>query len=432
MNHGNCSRHPTRGIPGKGMPRVLLCLHAGAGQKPPKKLTLILPNGIIDSNFRNAGSKGGIALRTKAQEDLIRILRAELTGEDGVTDIDRDGVCRLARQHQVEHIVSHALLQNGHKEHARPLHQSIWMSEQQVFVLDQVRAAFNHSQIPFIPLKGSVLRTLYPQGWMRNSCDIDVLVRECDMERAGAALLELGCQKSPQATSHDISFTAGPVHVELHHSLMGELRIPRMAAVLAEVWERAYIRDGSEYAMEEEMFFFYHIAHMVKHFRYGGCGIRSFMDLWILNHRVSFDRDRRAALLERGGILTFAEAACQLSEHWFSDTGDAGPAGMEAFVLTGGAYGTVANSLIVQKTLRGGKWRQILSRIFVSPAHLKRRYPAVERHPGLWPVYQVVRWIQALTHKGRYAREWDITMQDAPEAEQEVAELLTALELLPY
>ena len=31
-------------------------------------------------------------------------------------------------------------------------------------------------QIPFLPLKGSVIRQYYPEPWMRTSCDIDILV----------------------------------------------------------------------------------------------------------------------------------------------------------------------------------------------------------------------------------------------------------------
>ena len=39
---------------------------------------------------------------------------------------------------------------------------------------------------------------------------------------------------------------------------------------------------------------------MAKHFENGGCGVRPFIDLWILNHRRPFDRAKRESLLRDG------------------------------------------------------------------------------------------------------------------------------------
>ena len=43
--------------------------------------------------------------------------------------------------------------------------------------LDKISVALNDAQIPFIPLKGAVLRQLYPAPELRSSSDIDVLVK---------------------------------------------------------------------------------------------------------------------------------------------------------------------------------------------------------------------------------------------------------------
>ena len=45
-------------------------------------------------------------------------------------------------------------------------------------------SAFEKAQIPFLPLKGSVIRKYYPEAWMRTSCDIDILVHDEDVGRA--------------------------------------------------------------------------------------------------------------------------------------------------------------------------------------------------------------------------------------------------------
>lgn len=369
-------------------------------------------------------------MKTQTQDMLIRILRAELTGETVEFDGDPTTVLALAKRHQMEHVIAHALLQKGQKEFAKPLHQSIWMSEQQTFVLDRVREAFNAHKIPFIPLKGSVLRTFYPEEWMRNGCDIDILIRQEDIESAKTVLEHLGCVDQKGKSAHDITFKAGAVCMELHYTLIEDYRLPQIAGVLDRVWDYAEPVDGFEYAMSDEMFYFYHVAHMVKHFENGGCGVRPFMDLWVLQHRKEYSLQKREELLLQGGILTFAKAAVSLSEYWFSGTEMSGFDGLEEFVFNGGAYGSTANSVAVQHSLRGGRWGHIYHRLFVPSAQLKEYYPVLKKHPYLLPVYQVVRWVQALRRRKRYVREFSTSMRSS-DLNGKTASILKELELLP-
>ena len=41
---------------------------------------------------------------------------------------------------------------------------------------NSICSALNRESIAYIPLKGSVIKDLYPESWMRTSCDIDILV----------------------------------------------------------------------------------------------------------------------------------------------------------------------------------------------------------------------------------------------------------------
>lgn len=70
--------------------------------------------------------------------------------------------------------------------------------------LQKIEAALNEEQIPYIPLKGSVLRNLYPAPEMRTSCDIDVLVHEEDIERA-VAVIEQATDFTMQKRNYEVS-----------------------------------------------------------------------------------------------------------------------------------------------------------------------------------------------------------------------------------
>mgnify|MGYP000152239857 CR=1 FL=1 len=60
----------------------------------------------------------------------------------------------------------------------------------QDYALQEIGEVFTEKQIPFLPLKGSVLREEYPEPWLRTSGDIDILVHEQDVKRASQVLME--------------------------------------------------------------------------------------------------------------------------------------------------------------------------------------------------------------------------------------------------
>ena len=76
------------------------------------------------------------------------------------------------------------------------------------------------AQIPFLPLKGSVIRQYYSEAWMRTSCDIDILIHEEDIEKAKSILVNDYGYTDRGKGSHDVSiFSPKGIHLELHYDL---------------------------------------------------------------------------------------------------------------------------------------------------------------------------------------------------------------------
>lgn len=289
-------------------------------------------------------------------------------------------------------------------------------------------------EIPFIPLKGAVLRAWYPEGWMRTSCDLDILVRETDLPQA-REVLEQAEWKFIGTSSHDISLLSPEgVHLELHHTTLEDCVSEAGAAVMAGVWEDAKPVPGWKYhmAMSDGLFYYYHMAHMAKHFLCGGCGIRPFLDIWILNHKIQPEKDDRKLLLEKGGMTGFARAAEKLAEIWFSGKPmDERSKSFESFVLSGGTYGNLENQVSLQQAKKGSKLRFVWERIFLPYRYLKHSYPILQKHKWLTPVYQVVRWFRLLFGGGvsRSVEEFKTSAQLSDEMQAEARHLLTYLEL---
>lgn len=311
----------------------------------------------------------------------------------------------ISKKHDVDHLLVFGLKENDLlSEENAMLEKKIFMAayryERINYEYKNLLKAFEDAKIPFLPLKGSVLRKYYPEPWMRTSCDIDILVHKEDLKKAISYLEENHGYTLKERASHDVSlFSKMGVHLEMHFDLLEEERANNAIRILNTVWDNVSLKDGSNYCYEmtDEFFYFYHIVHMAKHFETGGCGIRPFIDLWILDRIDSFDKIKRDKLLIEGGLLKFADVSRTLSEVWFSGKEeDTLSSKMQEFILHGGVYGTADNRVALMQGKQGGRLGYLFSRMFVSIDRLKRYYPILEKHPYLMPFMQVRRWFMLL------------------------------------
>lgn len=279
------------------------------------------------------------------------------------------------------------------------MYKAVTRYEQMRYEISRMAEVFEQEGIPYLPLKGAVMREYYPEPWMRTSCDIDILVHESDLKRAIDSLKRSLSYKQTGRTAHDVSLNAGSrAHIELHYGTIENDRAGESGAVLSHIWDHASPVDGTfRCVLDDAMFAFYHIAHMAKHFEDGGCGVRPFLDLWILNSRVP-DKSARNALLEQGGLLKFAEVCDRLAGIWFGDgQPDDLTAALQNYILSGGMYGSIENMVAVQKNQNGGRIRYIFRRLFLPYDRLRNIYPVLKKHKWLTPVMEVRRWIKMIT-----------------------------------
>lgn len=313
-------------------------------------------------------------------------------------------IYKLSKSHDLAHLVADSLQKNellpkgteAEKRFLQERNLAIYRYEQLSFELGEICGVLEEAKIEYIPLKGSVIRVLYPEPWLRTSCDIDILVRENDLDRATKILSEKLRYTVGEKDSHDVSlFSESGVHLELHFKLV-DLRVTRRGEnVLLKIWEHLELVKGYTYQkkLTDEMFYFFHIAHMAKHFHTGGCGIRPFMDLWLLNHKVEYSEEKRQTLLEEGKLAEFEFGVKSLSEVWFGNSEHSDlTKELEDYVLRGGVYGNMKNSVAIQYAKKGGRVKTFFSRIFVPYDVLLIRYPSLEKHKWLMPIYQIRRW----------------------------------------
>ena len=136
-------------------------------------------------------------------------------------------------------------------------------------------AALREENIPFLPMKGIVLRPLYPKPEMRTSCDVDLLYDERRRADVAAVMARLGFTDAGGDANNE-EYTKGPVTVETHRHLC--MQLPRIDAYYADIFARLVPVSGSEYRMTDEDFYIYQTVHAMKHFVAGGTGLRTVLD----------------------------------------------------------------------------------------------------------------------------------------------------------
>jgi len=312
-----------------------------------------------------------------------------------------------ANKQDLAHLVAYALEKNNLLKYdtqslfGKAKKQAIYRYFQMDLAYEQICCIFENEEIPFIPLKGLVVRKYYPEPWMRTSCDLDILVKEADIDRAIKVLESQRWRIEGKKNYHDISlYSYTGVHLELHFHI--KEGIQDMDAVLDRVWEFSSLTEGKEYTHRQsnEFLLFHLLAHMAYHFLNGGCGIRSVLDIWILRRQLCYDETLLQKLCDEAHLGKFYEHIIVLSNIWFGDTMHTPTTRyMETIILNGGVYGDASGNILLNQARSGSKIKNILHRLFMPYEKLKIRYTILEKYYWLTPIFQIVRWIQTLTGK---------------------------------
>ena len=376
---------------------------------------------------------------------LLSLLRAAACNEpvsDAVkaacTPEALERVSVLAKMHDLAHIPGQLLTQMGVpacdalKKMTTATLGAVQRFVQLDYELTRICAALEQAQIPFIPLKGAEVRKFYPEPWMRTSCDIDVLVREEDLERAADALVNtLSYTTDHKKKYHDMwLYSPGGVHLELHFSILETM--DNIDALLSRVWEFAVPVTEYRCKLTNEFLAFHLIAHMSYHFVTGGSGIRSVLDIFLLRRQNAYDEAVLRSYLAQCGIEKFYDSVLALIGAWFEDQVPTPlTEKMGRYLLLGGTYGAQEQSLLIQQQRNGGKLRYLLGRVFLPCKVLKYRYRVLEKWPVLYPIMLLRRWVELL-FGGRLkksVREAQMTLQADRSQAGELNDLLRQIGL---
>lgn len=311
-------------------------------------------------------------------------------------------IYQLAEKHDLAHVVSNFVYRNKIEVDQELQMQlkykeivSVYRHEQMKYAYGKICSIFEEDQIAYIPLKGAVLRPYYPYESMRKSCDIDILIHEEDLERAINALEARDFLRGNRGY-HDVSlYSPNKILLELHFSIKENRE--NLDAVLKDAWKYAVLTEGFQYAFSKDFFAFHIFSHMAYHFVSGGCGIRSLLDIWVMEHKMGISYLCAKELLEKAGIYQFAIEMSRLAEQCFTHNNrDVFADSVLNYIFQGGVYGSAENHIAVDKSKNNGSVFYVLRRLFLPYKSMIITYPFLKKIPVLLPICWVARWINVL------------------------------------
>ena len=346
-------------------------------------------------------------------QTVLSLLKASLCGTPTAIDpdISVEEYLAFARVQQIEALLITGMHKSGvpiTKEVRNVLLRATLLSNRQVDAAKSLYALFEANKIDYMPLKGCVLKGLYPSEELRSMGDIDMLVRAEQYERIHSLMLSLGCKEGVQS-DHEYIWDKDDIHIELHKRLIPSYN-KDYYAYYGDGWQLAKPTDTPHrYEMSPEDTLIYLFTHYAKHYRDTGVGIRQALDLYV--YRKAYLHLDEAYIAEKMTLLQlnrFYANTMHMLNVWF-----AGAEHTEASRLisdrlfASGVFGTHEDSLqstMLKKVNHYGTVQEVkllnwFHRAFPAYSSMRQLYPVLNNYPVLLPLMWGVRWVNILLHK---------------------------------
>ena len=358
------------------------------------------------------------------QKGLITLVKSALNGEFYALPVNfsLEGVIDIACEHQISPLVYYGAINCGcdkGSEAMRALFDKafplVLLNEEQHTILEELCAAFEAKRIEYVPLKGSVLKALYPKPEMRTMGYIDILIKPVQYSEIRVLLEKFGFTEKTES-DHEFVWVKGNICLELHKRLIPSYN-KDYYAYFGDGWDFVKkCENSSKGLLLNETEFIYLFTHFAKHYRDGGIGIKHLTDLWVYkNAKPALDREYIKKELERLHLYKFFENIEKTLEVWFSDEDGTYKTRLISETIFGsGAYGEAsaaeASAIIREsegkKSVAAIKFSRFFKAVFLPYRSMCEKYKVLKKAPFLLPFLWVVRILDIAVFRHRRISEY--------------------------
>lgn len=350
------------------------------------------------------------------QKGIITLVQSALTGKalPLPEDFDLASAEKLIRDHQIGSLIYEGTIHckvDPQLPFMQKLlnitYQSMYVDANQQRMLTEVLDAFDKNGIAYMPLKGVLLKALYPRPDMRTMGDADILIKLEQYDKIRPLMTELGFAEKLES-DHELVWTKSCLYLELHKRLIPSYN-KDYAAYFGDGWQLAQpcpdCPNRHEMTAEDQLLYLF--IHFAKHYRSGGVGIRHIVDLYVYKQaNPQLNETYIAEELKKLQVYEFYFHVFKTLRVWFENDMPSEKTQLITNTIFGsGSYGTKADRLAADgvrlmaadgDSAKVVRRKQLLQMIFPPRQALCERYPILKKFPVLLPVMWIVRWVCAV------------------------------------
>ncbi|MFW5865401.1 MAG: nucleotidyltransferase family protein [Candidatus Izemoplasmataceae bacterium] len=173
---------------------------------------------------------------------------------------------------------SKAFPENIYKAFEKDFYAYMAKDIKQLDLIKRLKDTLNNAKIKHIFLKGSHLKTLYPESYMRSMGDIDLLIEAKNIQTVKPVLEAIKFKRTLQSSAHDVYTFTNQLEVEVHPKITKEIDA-KYDHFFKDAWLYAKKVNEYTYRLELEFELIYLLVHLIKHFHSSGVGLRSILDI---------------------------------------------------------------------------------------------------------------------------------------------------------
>ena len=269
----------------------------------------------------------------------------------------------------------------------------------------------------YMPLKGALLKELYPRQEMRQMADNDILF---DAEYEAAVkdyFVREGYEVISYAKENNDVYEKEPVYnFEMHTSLFREAHNEVWAEYYKDIQSKLKKSDNHfQYSFTDEDFYIYFIVHAFKHFDGCGTGIRYFVDCYVYQNAKNLDWSYIEGELDKLGVLAFEKTFRSISMKIF-ENGEAVSRlnreenSMLCNSMFAGTYGNLQSEIDKKlhkiqgnedRITKNTKVKYIIGRLFPPMSYYKTYYPFIYKTRIFIPFFVIFRMVRGVLQKGK-------------------------------
>ena len=353
---------------------------------------------------------------TDFQKNMVSLIRSGITSEPAVlTDsLNWLEVLKCAETYQIASVIYYGVHRSGikppddiYKTLKALTYNTAAIDNRQNYELSELSKAFSENNIDYMPLKGIILKKLYPNSEMRFMSDMDILIKVDQYSVISQIMKNLGYSETGESDHELIWKKPQASKIELHKRLISSYN-KDYYKYYGDGWRLARLseQDGCHYELRDEDQFIYLFTHFAKHYRAGGIGIKHLIDFGVfLNKHPALDKNYIETELTKLQLYKFYINIMETLSVWFDD---ASPDDITDFItnqiFTSGAYGTHDAKIIAsavkefntEGSATGARRKKMLHAVFSPFTLMQKKYPILKKAPVLLPFFWGVRIIQVV------------------------------------